>query len=79
MGGSIKLRRARNKKKEFSQKLTHLTEDILDDENLHLSSDEDGKIIFLFKNKTPLWLVEELNNRFRSHKDRGSHTSPLLA
>lgn len=63
-----------NRKKKKSEKANKKT---VNDESLQIPSDEDGKIIFVYKESTPLWLIEELNKRFRSNKDRGSKCGVL--
>ncbi len=65
-----------NRKKKKSEKTNKKP---VIDESLQIPSDEDGKIVFVYKESTPLWLIEELNKRFRSNKDRGSKCGVLPA
>lgn len=71
----MKFKVKRSKKKNPAKSL----DENITDENLHITAEEDGKIVFVFKNNTPLWLIEELNNRFRCNKDRGSRCGILPA
>ncbi|MGZ3787746.1 MAG: hypothetical protein ACXVLQ_04445 [Bacteriovorax sp.] len=68
----------KHKKKKHTQKEQ---EEIFKEEDdvLRSHSDPDGKIIFLNKNITPVWLVEELLNRFRGGKNRGPKCGGLPA
>lgn len=69
----FKFNRRKKKEKEKAEKKT------VTDESLQIPSDEDGKIVFVYKENIPMWLIDELNKRFRSNKNRGSKCGVLPA
>jgi len=67
----VKFKFNRKKKKKEETK-TETVKKPVTDESLQIPSDEDGKIVFVYKENTPMWLIDELNKRFRCNKNRGS-------
>jgi len=71
----VKFKFNRNKKKKKEETVVKP----VTDESLQIPSDEDGKIVFVYKENTPMWLIDELNKRFRCNKNRGSRCGVLPA
>lgn len=71
----MKFKFNRNKKKKKEETVVKP----VTDESLQIPSDEDGKIVFVYKENTPMWLIDELNKRFRCNKNRGSRCGVLPA
>lgn len=75
----FKFNRSKHKKKEKNVENENEQTKPVVDESLQMPSDDDGKIVFVFKESTPRWLIDELNKRFRSNKNRGSKCGILPA
>lgn len=75
----FKFKRSKHKKKDKAAEMENESSKPVVDESLQMPSDEDGKIVFVYKESTPLWLIDELNKRFRSNKNRGSKCGILPA
>jgi hypothetical protein len=72
-GVTLKFKLDKNNTKKISKQKCKPSED----DSLQIPCDEDGKIVFVFKNNTPMWLIDELNKRFRCNKDRGPKCGAL--